>query len=250
MTFLQNFLSDQSVYALGWTIIHSIWQILVIAIILRGLLNVLKNASSNMRYLTVAGSFITIIIGSIVTFSIIYRGYSPEQAMATTGDAGIIQSIMSQAELAQNFTLVSITSMLYSYGELAMQWIENNLNIIVFFWLVGLMLYSLRFAGNLLYIHRLKNNGTSPLSGDWSAVLKSLADKMGLHKTIPLLESVFAKAPMVIGHLKPVILLPAGLVFSLPIDQLEAILAHELAHIKRKDFLMNSIKSILEIIFF
>jgi len=101
MTFIQNFLSDQSVYALGWTIVHSIWQILVIALILRGLLNVFHNASSNVRYLTVAGSFITIILCSIVTFSIVYRGYSPEQIMATSGNAGIIQSIINQTELAQ-----------------------------------------------------------------------------------------------------------------------------------------------------
>nr|NQU89779.1 M48 family metalloprotease [Bacteroidota bacterium] len=250
MTFIANFFSDQSVYALGWTIVHSIWQILVIAIILRGLLNVLKNASSNLRYLISATAFITIILTSIVTFSMIFTAYSPEPLVANPESAGIIQTLINSADLTQKFSFMSITSMLYGYAEFVMQWIETNLHFIVFFWLLGLILYSLRFAGNLIYINRLKSQGTSILSGDWMAILTSLSDKMGIRKNIPLLESVFAKAPMVIGHFKPVILLPAGLVFSMPVDQLEAILAHELAHIKRKDFLINTLKSVLEIIFF
>jgi beta-lactamase regulating signal transducer with metallopeptidase domain len=73
---------------------------------------------------------------------------------------------------------------------------------------------------------------------------------MGITSAIQIMESGIAKVPMVIGHLKPLILVPLGMLASLPQAELEAILIHELAHIRRKDYLVNILQSLLEIIFF
>lgn len=73
---------------------------------------------------------------------------------------------------------------------------------------------------------------------------------MDIRQKVKIFESLLVKVPLVIGHLKPVILMPVGLLSSLPYDQVEAIFAHELAHIRRKDYLVNLIKSLLEVVFF
>jgi beta-lactamase regulating signal transducer with metallopeptidase domain len=65
-----------------------------------------------------------------------------------------------------------------------------------------------------------------------------------------LLESAIVKAPVVIGFLKPVILLPFGLLSNIPPEQVEAILLHELAHVRRKDYLVNLVQSFAEVVFF
>ncbi len=84
----------------------------------------------------------------------------------------------------------------------------------------------------------------------WSAKMNEIAHKIQLDKSIKLLESGIAKVPMVIGHFKPVVLLPLGMLASMTPNQLEAVLAHELAHIKRNDYLVNLLQSVLETLFF
>src|ERR1700749_4616836 len=86
--------------------------------------------------------------------------------------------------------------------------------------------------------------------GFWNERMQQLAALMGIRQTISLLESGIAKVPMVIGHLKPVILIPIGLLTALSAEEVEAILVHELAHIKRRDYLVNMLQSLMEIIFF
>jgi GWxTD domain-containing protein len=114
------------------------------------------------------------------------------------------------------------------------------------FWMAGVtMLYGYRFLG-WLAAQRLRQRGVCSAPGIWQSKLVELSAKIRLARPVALLESALAETPMTIGMWKPVILLPLGLLAGLPGDQVEAILLHELAHIRRHDYLVNLLQAVVE----
>jgi predicted transcriptional regulator len=111
-------------------------------------------------------------------------------------------------------------------------------------------LLSLRLIGGYTFAQRMRSYKTRLPESFWSAKMNEIAHKIQLNKSVKLLESGIAKAPMVIGYFKPVVLFPLGMLASMTPNQLEAVLAHELAHIKRNDYLVNLFQSVLETLFF
>ncbi len=111
----------------------------------------------------------------------------------------------------------------------------------------GLLLY--RFA-SWIAAQRLRRRGTCAAPKEWSRYVASLAAQLGISRPVALLESYLAEVPMVIGYLRPVILAPIGMLAGLPLNQVEAILLHELAHIRRADYLVNLMQTLIESLLF
>jgi beta-lactamase regulating signal transducer with metallopeptidase domain len=111
-------------------------------------------------------------------------------------------------------------------------------------------LFLLRLLGNIGYTYYLKNHLNFPTESCWQEMLDRLAQKSGFSKAIQLVESALVRTPMVAGHLKPVILFPIGMINRLDPREAEAILAYELAHILRHDYLFNILQSIVETLFY
>lgn len=128
--------------------------------------------------------------------------------------------------------------------------LQNNLDVFVMIWLVGTTLLLLRLVVGFTHVQSLKVQQVNSISADIQALMNNLLEKTQMPATIKLLESARATVPMTIGWLKPVVLLPVGIASGLTIKQLEAILAHELAHIKRYDYLVNIFQNFVEILFF
>jgi beta-lactamase regulating signal transducer with metallopeptidase domain len=128
--------------------------------------------------------------------------------------------------------------------------VELYLPVLVAAWLLGLLLMGGRLVGGLVVANRLRRAGASALGADWQRRLAALASRAGLRRPVALLESARVRGPLVLGHLRPVILLPLGAVAGLPPSLLEALLAHELAHIVRRDYLLNLVLSAVEVLFF
>ena len=116
--------------------------------------------------------------------------------------------------------------------------------------MMGMFAMMLRFLGSYALVRRYRHHRVKPVMGEWDHTFQRLARKIGVSRRIRLLESALVKVPMVIGYFKPVVLLPLGALNGVPAVQMEAILVHELAHIRRRDYLMNMIQSLLEVIFF
>ncbi len=121
---------------------------------------------------------------------------------------------------------------------------------IVGLWTCGVGLLALRLAVGWGMIRRLKRQGKAPKDPAWSARLERLRVRLGVSTSVRLLCSASATVPMVIGWLRPVVLVPASLLAGLTPHQLEAVLAHELAHIRRHDYLVNLLQNIVETCFF
>jgi GWxTD domain-containing protein len=113
-------------------------------------------------------------------------------------------------------------------------------------WLVGAFLFQMHCLASWLAAGRLRRAGVYRAADAWVQTLERLKERLQISKTVTLLESCCAEIPVVIGHLRPVILMPAGLLAGLPPEQIESILLHELAHIRRMDYLVNLIQTIVE----
>jgi len=128
--------------------------------------------------------------------------------------------------------------------------VEPWLPMLVMVWLTGVIVLSLRLMSGWLWVQRLKSHGTSPAGEGWSHIAERLCRRLHIARRVRLLESTIVDVPTVIGWMKPVVLMPASALAGLNPHQLEAILAHELAHIRRHDYLVNLMQTVVETLLF
>src|SRR5580658_11016651 len=113
-------------------------------------------------------------------------------------------------------------------------------------WAGGVLFFHLRSLGGWIAARRLRRSGVCRAPGEWQQRLDGLAARLRVSRPAALLESCLADVPVVIGYARPVILMPVGLLAGLPVAQVEAILIHELAHIRRQDYLVNLMQTFVE----
>ncbi len=118
------------------------------------------------------------------------------------------------------------------------------------FWIGGVAVLSLRNLGGWIGAQRLRRVGTGPIGAELAQRVHSLCARMTVSRPVRVLQSTLVEIPIVVGWLRPVVLLPASLVTGLSASQLEAILAHELAHVRRHDYLVNLLQTVAETLLF
>ena len=254
MTALEQILSSAVLRALGWTLLHSLWQGALAAAVVAVALLVLRRRAAAVRYRVAAGALGALVLAAAGTFG--YHCAAPETlaapiysvvelAQATTVPAAAVA-------VATNFvpTKTAAASLYPVWLATARQYFDQNLPWLVLTWGLGLLVMSLRLLGGLLYVQRLRRYRTRPLPAAWQARLGALAARAGLRRSVALLESDLVATPLVVGYLRPLVLLPLGVVAALPVACVEAILAHELAHVLRRDYLVNLLQTVAETVFF
>ncbi|MEM8527178.1 MAG: M56 family metallopeptidase [Bacteroidota bacterium] len=240
--------SEEFTHAFGWTILHSLWQATLIAAVLVLFLRKLKSASALSRYWAAVAALSVVLIAAIFTFTQVYEQQEEELILETSSLQFLLHGEDSHA-----FVLESPSSVTSSFVSPVTYWsniLENQLPFISLLWLLGVLFFSMRFGFGLLEIERLRKTKNYAIDSEWKIRLKALSNRLGIFQKVELRESLLTNVPIALGHLKPLILLPIGTINALPIEQVEAILAHELAHIGRKDYLVNLLQSIVEIFFF
>ncbi len=243
------FLPERIVNALGWTLFHSLWQGALAALGFAVVLYFSRRYSARARYGLGLAVLALALLMSALTFWNHYEssgqaGPAAALRLATTapGQALPVAAPGQGADMEPSRTprIVSFFS----------DYFARHLPLIVTLWLLGVLFLTLRFSGGMLYVQRLKCRQNRPLPQPWPERLRELAGKAGLRRELRLLESLRLRTPVVIGHLKPVLLLPVGLATGLPADEVEALLAHELAHVMRRDYLVNVLQNLVEILYF
>lgn len=223
-------------HALGWTIIHSLWQVSLLALIMSGIHKVYKSKSSEFQYGISLMSILLVFACSVLTFIIYYTGDS-----ATS----VSETALSTA-LNQTGVIESSTSIFDNINNA----FANNLHHINTIWIVGAILFSLKFVLSYGYIKYIKSTAKELLDPSVQKLLATTKTNIGIKKAVKFFESAKINVPMVLGHAKPVILFPIGMVTMLTTKEIEAIIAHELFHIKRNDYLVNLALTSIEIIYF
>jgi beta-lactamase regulating signal transducer with metallopeptidase domain len=117
-------------------------------------------------------------------------------------------------------------------------------------WIAGVLFFHMRGMASWIGARRLRRRGVCTAAQSYQALLDRLAERLRLSRPVTLLESCLAGVPVVIGYLRPVILMPVGLLSGLPAGQIESILLHELAHIRRHDYLVNLMQIVVESLVF
>lgn len=233
---MEQFISRDLIDALGWTVLHSLWQAMLVALLMAGIMIVLQSRRAKLRYYLANTSLLLVVGLAIYTFWSIY--FSSQAVGATEGVFLITEGGGGMAVGA---------SSAWAFFE---EYFNAHLPLIVVIWLMGMVLFLLRMLGGLAYVEYIKNRYTKEMPEDWQLLLKTLYLKLNIKRKVGLLESALVHVPLVVGWAKPVILIPIGAINGLTKEQVEAVLAHELAHISRHDFLFNIIQSIVEVMFY
>ncbi len=236
---IQNIFSEELIQAIGWTMIHSLWQGFAVAILMGIVMIGLQKKSSKVRHEFAFFSLFLIFIISLSTFIYLFDSVAEGAALGTT-----ITVITESGFVLENATIVQ------SFFQKSIEYFNQHLPLIVTLWLIGMVFFLLRLLGGLAFIQKLKTQQQQALPNEWQIVFEKIQAKFPMKKTVRMVESALAKTPMVVGYLKPVILFPLGAVNQLTQQEVEAVLAHELAHIYRNDYLLNIIQSFIEIIFY
>ncbi len=121
---------------------------------------------------------------------------------------------------------------------------------VVAVWMMGVLLCSLRLAGGWWHARRLAFVGAHAAAREWQEVVARLKSRLGVMRSVRLLESARVSVPIVVGWIKPTLIVPAAVLGGLAPSELEAVLAHELAHIRRHDYLVNLLQSAVETLLF
>ena len=254
MKWLQEILSQELIHAIGWTLIHSIWQGSFIALALGILFWILHRQSAQVRYFLALTAMLLMFIMSVGTFIYFFEKQAgsdlsaPPMGLEVLPDQHEAWVEVTPYPQVSDTPSASVTSS-NSWSEIT-AYFHRHLPMIVILWLMGVVVLLLKLIGGIAYVQRLKNYKTNPVKETWQKQVNILAKRLQVSKSIQLMESAMVKTPMVIGHLKPVILLPVGVLTGLPSAQIEMILAHELAHIRRHDYLINILQKLVELLFF
>lgn len=237
MEFLNAILPETYRIAIGWTILHSIWQIITISVILYICLRLCEKKSASFKYRLSFASLLFIMAASVVTFGMCLSNVSEtsiENAFSPFSPSQVHAHIPTE---------INYTTYLFSK-------IESYIPLLVNIWFVGAVLFLFRLGSNFSVINNLRKSAKIDNSEKWIQFAYDQKIKLGINRTLSLLTSKAIQSPITFGSLKPVILIPTSLIFNLSPEQLEAIITHELAHVKRNDYLHNIIQSAMEAIFF
>jgi len=233
--------------ALGWMVLHTLWQATLIGFIAGILMVALRHRPARVRYWTANGALLLILLAAVGTFGYYYK--SMGLAPLETGHGVLYDS--SAPVSANNAIPATDLQRPKNAAEINMaNYFSRHLPLIVALWFLGMSMFLLRLLGNIGYIYYLKNHLNFPVEQFWDDLLQGLVRKTRIGAPISLLESALVRTPMVIGYLKPVILFPIGMINRLDPANVEAILAHELAHIAHRDYLFNILQSIVEALFY
>ncbi len=261
---IEYILNPESIEALGWTLLHSVWQGAVFAILLVLILIALRSYTAQSRYIVAVGILGAFFLTVSATFWQHWQEVNNETERSASilpyqpiGETFLIENSPEKAWQADNKNgnvLPSNTEMLAEdkSGWIAMfrDYYKCHLPLLVTIWFLGVLFLQLRFLGQLAYVQRLKHYGTQIFPTEWKDKIEELEGKLRIQKKVEYLTSIRIQSPMVIGWLKPVVLLPRQIFNSLSETEIYAVLAHELAHIRREDFIVNLIQTFLCNVFF
>ena len=256
---------------LGWTLIHFLWQGALLATVAAMLLRGLRKASPQTRYGALCVTMAIAAAMPLVTFLIVRSGAG--SALVAGGDSlvevipasGDPTEVSPGAESIRAQTWKSTDQQFATgvdqhpsgqpghrdavgpvAGSADVRRLRAVIPWLVAMWSCGVVCLSFWHLAGWLLAHKLATRGTRPVAGGLLEQFRGLIIRMGIRHPVRLLQSTRVAVPIVVGWLRPVVLLPVSLVTGLPPDQVRAILAHELAHVRRHDFAVNILQSVVE----
>ncbi|HEX3579341.1 MAG TPA: M56 family metallopeptidase [Thermoanaerobaculia bacterium] len=251
MNGISTLLGSTIAQAIGWALLHLLWQGVLVAAILAATLALLSKQSANARYLASCGALALLVVLGAATA---YRAYdgSGELGVGSGSEATNISLIAAPTSDKTLEPTASDNGQPTTDNRLTTiaTFTRSHLPQIVLVWLTGVLLLSVRLLFGWLRAHSIAKKNAAEAAPEWQRSARRLAHALKLRRAVQLLESAAVEVPTVIGWLRPVVLLPATSLTGLSTEQMEMILAHELAHIRRNDFFVNLMQAVVETLLF
>jgi len=246
---------------IGSALLHFIWQGALIAILLALFLTLTKKTSPNVRY------FVSwLALGVMVTLPAISIWQAAPEAMYIAERNALRSVLIDQFHLLDNGSAVAgedgvrleeVASEPAFAGMgtaeesgFSWAWFADVQNYFAVFWLIGVAVMTLRLAGGCWWIHRLKGSLSHPVPDELHRTFKRLIARAGIRQRVTIRQTTSVAGAMLVGWLKPAVLLPMSVVSEMSTDHIEAIIAHELAHVKRYDYVFAGLQALIETVLF
>lgn len=256
-------LQTQLIENLGWTLVHSVWQFALVAAGLWVILRLVRVEAVNKRYvISVCAMALAaaLPVGTYLQVSMSAGAVDPAPQIERPDDLSGTGNTLGNAVVRpiEQRTVTDSKVTEEASGVWSLSGLQGFLAssfpalfpFAVWLWLLGVATSSLRLAGGVWQIRRLKTKGIEPVSDEWQSRFEGLCERLGIGRAVKIACSDLLGTPIAIGVIKPMILVPAGLFLQIDPRQLESVIAHELIHIRRYDPLVNIAQSVAETVYF
>jgi len=255
----------------GWTLLHSLWQIVLLAAVYAVVSVMLRNRTATVRYVVGCVAFVAMLGFPLSTYFRLSQDGPRESADFANTPAAAELSVqvsrptkkVTQREMAvadpvlpsnsaasemgsASATGDSVESVTVSLLSAFRPWLP----CVTVAWLMGAILFLLRPVWGWLHVRRLQHHGVSPLPDRLRHLEDRLLKRLGVKQAVRFAQSALVEVPTVVGYLRPAVLLPVSVLTCLSVTEIELILAHELAHVRRHDYLVNLAQTVIEAFFF
>lgn len=232
---MNAFFRDPSLQLIGLTLIHFLWQGVLIAAALAVVLRLLRDACARWRHNASVIALGLLLLAPLATW-IVVQGSGPQYDGPTGPN--------------QRATHSSLQALGVESPGIVGQGNGDSLGLVVGMWLTGVFVFGIRLTGGWWQILCWLRRETTPVDPYWQDRLAELGRRLQIRRSIRLMETHRVSGPVVLGWLRPVILIPIGMLGGLPPIQIEALLLHELAHIRYHDFAINLLQRLAETLLF
>ncbi len=215
---------------LGWALLNSIWQFMLLCLVYWFITTLFKRMTAMAKH---AIAVYLLFAGCIYFLFILIWKFISIQSAGSVADAFILRD-----------------SFFYSVWHTANSLADVVIPYCAVMYICWILALFIKFSVFVKYSQALPAKETQKMSASWRTYVKTVADQLGIEKPVKILLSMQVDTPQVLGFIKPVILMPFACLSQLTTAQLEAILLHELVHIKRNDYLINLFVAFSEIVFF
>ena len=246
--------------AIGWTVLHSLWQITLIALLLKLLLVFVPQKKTNLIYFLSLIGLTASLVWVLATFSNQWSFFSKKGDLFANSNIVVLDNLEfiddvtisnpMMNEAATEFAYATFGSNLLSKVEEIGQFINPFMPYIGLLWYVGTLLFSITLIIGFFNLNQLGKTGIYRPSDEWLMRFEELKNRMGIRYNVRFSLSELIKEPITFYFFKPVVLAPISIFTGLTNKQVEVLLLHELAHIRRYDYVINVFQSIIEAILF
>jgi beta-lactamase regulating signal transducer with metallopeptidase domain len=239
-------MQDFIIHAVGITLLHSLWQAALLAAVAGTLLLLTRHTGSALRYK---------LLCTLMLFFVAVVGYTfCGQLLAGRNAAAIANSSFtvygSAAVSKQSSVGLSADSRVIQLVTACTVFFNQYSWLLVLVWFVFFLVRFVKLLLGMVNVDRLRYYKTNMVADAWEQKFNELCNRLHVKQPVLLMESAVLKIPVLIGYLKPVILIPAGMLTQLSAAQVEVILLHELAHVRRHDYLVNLVQNGIDTVFF
>jgi uncharacterized protein (TIGR03435 family) len=230
-------------HVVGWVLVHFVWQGAVVALAAALALRFCRRQAASVRYVIACGAMTTMLSGAVATAALVNpagegreaAGVSSQSRLKSSGDVLLpveMRNIPASADARSGAPV-----------EAVLPWIVSA-------WMFGVTLLLARTCARWWRVRCLHRVALSSMPSTWQAAVNRIASRLGLRRVIRVVELPHIDVPLVVGCLRPIVVLPIAAISQLHVAQVEAILAHELAHVRRHDYLVNLMQTLAETLLF